>query len=195
MNIYLLNILHSLNQLDRKIFIFIQSLSADWLDPVMIVLRNPQTWIPVYVFIFLWIFRYHRNFLWQFVLLTIVTVALTDFVSASVLKPLFGRSRPCAEPALQGIIRDLVGCGGRFSMPSSHASNHFGLATYWYFSIKWMTGRKWRWLWLWAALICYAQIYVGKHYPADIIAGTFLGLCIGFLLAMLFRKLFLKKEL
>ena len=195
MNIFLLSIIDSLNKIDRKIFVFIQSLNASWLDPVMMALRYPQTWIPVYVFMFFWIFRYQKKFLWQLALLTLVVVGTTDFVSASVLKPLFARPRPCAEIALQGVVRDLIGCGGQFGMPSSHASNHFGLATFWYFCVKWMTGRKWYWLWVWAFLVCYAQVYVGKHYPGDILAGTVLGMSVGYLFASLFRKWQLKKPL
>jgi membrane-associated phospholipid phosphatase len=192
MNIYLLNIIDSLNKLDRKLFTVVQSLSFPALDWLMILLRNPLTWIPLYVFILFWILRYKRKFAWQFIFLTLVVFAITDFTSASILKNLFLRLRPCAEPALQGVARDLVGCGGKYGMPSSHASNHFGLAAFWYFTIKWMSGRKWSWLWIWAALICYAQVYVGKHYPGDVLAGTALGISVGYLMATLFRKWLLK---
>jgi undecaprenyl-diphosphatase len=75
-------------------------------------------------------------------------------------------------------------------MPSNHAANHFGLATFWYFSIQTMragdqtdkSGVKkwWGLLFVWAAAICYAQIYVGKHYPFDILVGACTGLLTGF---------------
>ena len=78
-------------------------------------------------------------------------------------------------------------CGGRYSMPSSHAANHMGLAAFWYGSIAVITGRKWTWLWYWALAIGYAQIYVGKHYPFDVLAGSLLGYIIGTLLAKLFE--------
>ena len=71
-------------------------------------------------------------------------------------------------------------------MPSSHAANHFGLAAFWYFSIKKMSGKKWSWLWLWAATICYAQIYVGKHFPFDILAGSLTGFLTGLGMSRLF---------
>jgi membrane-associated phospholipid phosphatase len=192
MNIYLLNIIDSLNKLDHQLFTFVNStLSSPALDWLMILLRNPLTWIPLYAFILFWIIRYQRKFAWQFIFFSLVVFAITDFTSATILKNLFLRPRPCFEPALQ--MRDLVGCGGKYGMPSSHASNHFGLAAFWYFSIKWMSGRKWPWLWVWAILICYAQVYVGKHYPGDILAGAVLGISTGFLFAVLFRKWMLKK--
>jgi undecaprenyl-diphosphatase len=96
-----------------------------------------------------------------------------------LLKPLFGRLRPCHDPEVQSLLRGLVDCGGMYSMPSNHAANHFGLASFWFFSIRAMTGRKWHWLWVWAAAICYAQIYVGKHYPFDILVGSVVGFLTG----------------
>lgn len=72
-------------------------------------------------------------------------------------------------------------------MPSSHASNHFGLATFWFFVIKETLNRKWYWLWLWAFIIGYSQIYVGVHYPGDIVTGALLGIGIGSFTCYLFR--------
>jgi membrane-associated phospholipid phosphatase len=195
MSIYLLNIIDSLNKADRKLFMLIQSMSSPAIDQVMIMLRDPLIWIPLYAFLLFWIVRYQRKFAWQFILLSLVVFAVTDFTSASILKPMFLRPRPCAEMALQNVVRDLVGCGGKYGMPSSHASNHFGLATFWYFTIKWISNRKWLWLWVWAILICYAQVYVGKHYPGDVLVGAVLGISVGFLFAALFRKWLLKKDL
>ncbi len=64
-------------------------------------------------------------------------------------------------------------------MPSSHASNHFGLAAFWFYVIKETLNRKWYWLWAWAFIIGYSQIYVGVHYPGDILTGALLGIGIG----------------
>lgn len=184
----------SLLQLDRELFTFINSVasspSIDWLFKL---LRNAITWIPLYAFVLFYVIKYQRKYAWQFILFTLITFAITDFVSASVLKQLFARLRPCADPTL--VVRDLVGCGGKYGMPSSHASNHFGLAAFWYFTIKMMSGKKWWWLWLWAFMICYAQVYVGKHFPGDVIVGAFFGSCVGVLIALLFRTQILKMKL
>ena len=85
-------------------------------------------------------------------------------------------------------VRDLVGCGGKYGLPSTHASNHFGMASFWFFSITWMSSRKWWWLWIWAFLIAYSQVYVGKHFPGDVILGAILGTLVGTLFAILFRR-------
>ena len=79
-------------------------------------------------------------------------------------------------------------------MPSTDASNHFSTASFWFFSISWMSNKKWHWLWLWAFLVCYAQVYVGKHYPGDVLVGAIFGTLVGFLVALVFKRWQLKKE-
>jgi membrane-associated phospholipid phosphatase len=172
-----MSLLNWLDHLDKILFVLIQHDSdSAILDKIMPVLREPLTWIPLYAFMLYYSIRQGRNKALPFIVLTVLTFAITDTITAQLLKPMFGRLRPCHDPELQSYLRGLVDCGGLYSMPSNHAANHFGLAAFWYFSIREMNGKKWHWLWLWAAAICYAQIYVGKHYPFDILAGAVFGL-------------------
>lgn len=187
--IFLLTIKETLLRLDRQLFTFIhQTASSPAIDWLFLALRNAIIWIPLYLFILVWVFLKHRQQVWKFVFLSLVVFAITDFTSASIFKPLFMRERPCYDAQLHTVVRNLIGCGGRYGMPSSHASNHFGLASFWFFSITWMSSRRWYWLWLWAFAIGYAQVYVGKHFPGDIIFGMILGTITGTLVAILFRK-------
>lgn len=195
--VILLNLTGSLPEFDRELFVLINSKasspSIDWLFKS---LRNALTWIPLYVFILYWIIRWHKRYALTFILLTLVVFAITDHTSAAIMKPYFQRLRPCFDPALDDVIRSLVPCGGQYGMPSTHASNHFGLASFWFFSISWMSRRKWHWLWIWAFLIGYAQVYVGKHYPGDILVGAVLGILTGWLFAVIFcniQKIKLKR--
>jgi len=175
--------------IDKNLFTLIHSDGAlPAIDPVMKGLRNALVWIPLYSFILFWVFRNGKTYAWPFILLSIVTFAITDYTSASILKPALSRIRPCYDPELQDIIRGLVGCGGQFSFPSSHASNHFGLAAFWFYSIYLIKGSKWYWLWIWAFAIGYAQVYVGKHYPIDIIGGGMFGYVVGTLCAIVFER-------
>ncbi|MEO8583210.1 MAG: phosphatase PAP2 family protein [Flavitalea sp.] len=191
----LMSISSWLGKLDRELFTFINSTaSSTSLDWIMTVLRNPLTWIPLYAYLLYYIIRYQKKYAWQFILFSIIVVGITDYSSASIFKPLFGRLRPCFDESLKPTIRALVGCGGKYGMPSSHATNHFGLATFWYFTITWMGNRRWWGLWVWAFLICYAQVYVGKHYPGDILAGTILGVSVGFLFSVVFKKWMLSNK-
>ncbi|MBL7697161.1 MAG: phosphatase PAP2 family protein [Chitinophagaceae bacterium] len=187
--IIFLTIKETLLRLDRELFTFIhQTASSPLLDWFFLGLRHELTWIPLYAFILYWATRYHRAMLWKFIFLSLVTFAITDFTSSSILKPLLMRERPCYDSHLQDVIRNIIGCGGRYGLPSSHASNHFGIGSFWFFTISWMGNRRWYWLWFWAFIICYAQVYVGKHFPGDVILGAILGTCVGILTATLFKR-------
>ena len=179
--------IETIKKLDKLIFLLIHHDSDHiFLDNIMLAIRNPQTWIPLYLFLIFYSIKKMGINAWLFILFSIACVALTDSVSASLMKPFFGRERPCYDPQIHEYIRSMLDCGGVYSFPSSHAANHFGLATFWYWSIKKITAGKWNWLWWWAAIICYAQIYVGKHFPIDVTAGALLGWIIGLIMAKTF---------
>ena len=203
-----MSLLNWLDHLDRSIFRLVQHGTSPFLDWLMPWLRYPAIWIPLYAFMFYYAFRAGKaRGEWKitllFIILSVITVALTDSLAAQLMKPLFGRPRPCHDPEMQALLRNLVSCGGLYSMPSNHAANHFGLAAFWYFSIRSINSstfpaqrlysstahrRNWGWLWLWAALICYAQVYVGKHYPFDIVVGAVFGTLVGWGMALLFIR-------
>lgn len=177
-----------LEHIDKIIFAFIQvKLSAPWLDGIMLTLRNPLTWVPLYIFMLYWVLKFDRNIYLKFICITIICFAITDFSSSHIFKPFFERLRPCYDAEMSSVVRGIIGCGGKYSFPSSHATNHFGLAAFWFYAIHLMTGKKWYWLWLWAFMISYAQIYVGIHFPLDIAGGAILGTSIGYGLSRLFR--------
>lgn len=197
-----MSLLQWLDHLDKILFVLIQHDSDHAvLDVIMPVFRDPLSWIPLYAFMLYYAFRAGRQYAnahldgrsgggvseaFAFIILTVATVAITDSVTAQILKPLFGRLRPCHDPEIQPFLRGLVDCGGLYSMPSNHAANHFGLAAFWYYSIRAMNGRRWNWLWFWAGIICYAQVYVGKHYPFDILAGCLFGMLTGLGMSRIF---------
>lgn len=183
-----MNFWEFLDAVDKIVFTFINvKATAPWLDGFMKLLRNAPVWIPLYAFMIYWIIRFDRKHAFQFILLTVATFAFNDFVSAKVLKPWIERPRPCYDADVQSIVRLLVGCGGEFGFPSSHAANHFGLAMFWFYTIRIIRNQRWYWLWVWAFAIGYAQIYVGKHFPLDIIGGAIMGIISGYLLARLFQ--------
>ena len=173
-----------IEKLDKILFLVIHR-DADYevLDVLFLLIRNALTWIPLYFFLLFYILKYIPKQALLFVALSFLTFAICDRVSAGFLKPMFERPRPCFDSELQPMIRNIIECGGLFSFPSSHAANHFGLATFWYLSIYSTTGKKWKWLWAWAFCIGYAQVYVCKHYPLDIARGAILGMVTGLLIA------------
>ena len=150
--------------------------------------RQKETWIPLYVALLAWLLWRMR---WRGLALAAAagaTVGLGDFLAAGVLKPIFGRIRPCNTEGLLEKLDLLTGCGSGLSMPSAHATNHFALATF--LAVTCFAERplpKWIFL-LWAASIALGQVYVGRHYFTDIFAGAALGSLLGFSLGMLFER-------
>ena len=164
----------SLLRLDTELFLYLNGHYAAWLDPIMVWVTERSSWFPFYAVLAGWLgWRYRWQGLW--IILTIaVAVALGDQITTSVLKPLTLRLRPCHVPALQAFIHPVLPCGGRYGFASSHAANTFALATV----LTLLLGRRqpWvKWLYLWAIVVSYSRIYVGAHYPLDIIAGAGVG--------------------
>jgi membrane-associated phospholipid phosphatase len=171
-----------LKELDTQLFFFVNQQLAnvvlDWLCPL---LRNKFTWIPFYIAAAVFLFiKYKIKALW-FIAAAAVTVLLTDQLSASLIKPFFERLRPCNEPAISAQVRLLVKCGRGFSFVSSHAANHFGIAAL--FAVYFKNKYLYILLFAWASSIAFSQVYVGVHYPFDVLIGSVLGAAIGCLAA------------
>lgn len=164
----------TLNQLDTALFLWLNSLHAPWLDPLMVLATERNTWIPFYVGLVGWLAWRFRRAAIGLVLTLAVSVAISDQLCSSVLKPLTLRLRPCHEPALQPLLHPVLPCGGLYGFASSHAANTFALAM----GLWLLLGRTYpalRWLFGWAALVAYSRVYVGAHYPLDVLAGAGLG--------------------
>ncbi|MFH1501946.1 MAG: phosphatase PAP2 family protein [Candidatus Eisenbacteria bacterium] len=164
-----------LSNLDRTLFILLNGelthSSLDWLMPFV---TNQENWYPVliglWVALLIWGGRHGRIA----AVLLIVAVALADQLTCSVLKPLVGRIRPCnALPPAE--VRLLVGASRAFSFPSAHAANSFAMATI----LSWRLPGAAVPAFFVAALVAYSRVYVGVHYPFDVVAGAVLGFAIG----------------
>jgi len=158
-------------------------------DAVIPYWRSKYVWIPLYVFIasFLLINWKKRGLL--VLLFAIVTIGVADFTSSKIVKPLVQRIRPCNDATLTFEVRELVKCGGGYSFTSSHATNHFAIAAFLIIVLS-VFRRKWiSWaLFAWATSIAYGQVYVGVHYPLDVVAGAILGSFIGIIFANIYQR-------
>ena len=158
-------------------------------DTILPLWRDSELWVPLYLFFIVLALMNFRKRGWTWILFTIINVTITDQVSSSLIKNWVARTRPCNEEALAGKMRLLLEhCSGAFSFTSSHATNHFGFAMFVFLTTKHIMGKWTRWLFVWAATISYGQVYVGVHYPFDVLAGALLGLCIGSLTAYYYNK-------
>ncbi len=162
----------------------------DWLMPW---LRNSVVWAPLYIFLILFTVINYKKTGWWWVLFAIITVSITDTISSKIIKENIIRLRPCNDTLLASWINILVGYKPQSSsFTSSHATNHFGLAMYVYVTYKNLKlNHNYAFLlFIWAFLICYAQVYVGVHFPFDVLCGAILGIFIGYLPAKLFNNKF-----
>lgn len=158
-------------------------------DQLMPFLRNGTHWAPLYLFLGVFVLINFRNKGGWWILFFIATVALTDMTGTYLFKHNFERLRPCRDPDFFFHVRLLVNqCSGGYSFTSNHAANHMGMATF-FFITFYPIFKKWAWLaFLWAVLIAYAQVYVGVHYPSDVLIGGFIGLLAGTLTGKLFNN-------
>lgn len=176
---------------DKWLFIQINShWTNSFFDATMPFIRNPLCWVPLYLFIFLFaVLNFKTKGIW-WVVLFLSTIALTDMTGTFAFKQTFQRLRPCADPELAFQVRLLLKQCGRNSFISNHAANHFGMATFFFFTFRHLL-KNWVWVpYIWAAVIAYSQVYVGVHYPADVLCGALLGFIFGYASATLFNKRF-----
>jgi undecaprenyl-diphosphatase len=185
-----LSIFQQIKDIDQSLF---RQINGVWhhplLDTILPWTRHSNNWIPMYLILLGWMGYQIGWKTWKWLLFALLNVTLTDQVSSSIFKPLFHRLRPCNDPALFGKTRLLLEhCSGGFSITSSHAANHFGLAMFLFVSLTPLF-KKYTWLFfIWAGIISYAQVYVGVHYPLDVMVGAMIGLVVGKLNSVLYKK-------
>lgn len=172
---------------------FFYKINSVWtnsfLDHVFPWWRDATTWYAVYLFLLIFILINFGWRAWMWILFVVLNVTITDQLSSNVIKHWLPRLRPCQDPVMQDHVRMIVNhCSGGGSFPSSHATNHFGAALFFFFTLKPYL-KKWSYLFFfWAATVSYAQVYVGLHYPTDVIGGALIGSMIGYIMAFIFNK-------
>jgi len=179
-------------ELDRELFLKLNSSFRNpFVDQLMMFLSTTYAWIPLYLVLLYLLIRNFKKETWWILLAIALTILLADQITSSFMKPFFERLRPSHEPLIaeQVFIVNKYR-GGRFGFASSHAANTFGIAT-----LMWMVLKVYRpWiglLFLWTLLVGYTRIYLGVHYPGDIVAGYVVGfLCaiIAYLLMVFVRN-------
>lgn len=180
--------LEAVVEFDKSLMLAINGCNNAFLDALMPFITHRYTGIPIYIGIFYLIFRkWNLKGAGIMALTVIITFVLCDSLSVALFKETVQRLRPGWDPEISHLVRMLEYKGGKFGFVSSHASNLFGLAT-----ITSLLLRK-RWytifIFVWAVAVGYSRVYVGKHYPLDVICGGLFGMAVGYAIFKLLQAI------
>jgi len=172
--------------LDKKLLLFLNGLHQPFLDPMMFYATKTFFWLPLYLLLIFLILKNYKQKAWFVLFGAAVTILLADQITSSIMKPFFARLRPSQDPDLQGLVHLVNGYrGGLYGFASSHAANTFGTAAFVWLVLKKFYQRA-GWIFIWAVFMTYTRIYLGVHYPGDVLVGAIIGLgCgwVGFLIS------------
>ena len=179
--------LEQLLHIDTEILLAINGWHAPWAGRLMWIVSAKTTWIPLYLLLVgLLVWRYRKpamtNVKWLqkvpacVVMIVVIglAVGIADFIASGILKDLIARPRPTRVPELEGVLHLVNGYkSGRYGFVSSHAANTMAVALL--FSLIWRSKIATVGLMLWVAANCYSRMYLGVHYPTDILGGLIVG--------------------
>jgi len=181
-------------QEDKNLFLYLNNLGDTPFDQFWMMISATWIWVPLYVIL---CYLLYKNFKLKSLLYILLFIAIGVTVSdqvSGIFKYGVARLRPCHDPSIQNAMR-IVKCGGQYGFYSAHASNTFFLASYLSFLLK----NKIKWfpyaIFIWAAVVAYSRIYLGVHFPIDILVGAFVGTLLGGLFAMLAKKVINKQTI
>jgi undecaprenyl-diphosphatase len=182
--------LEQLEILDKELFLFLNSTHSDVMDVIMWHISGKPQWIPFYIILLYFTIKKYKKQSYAVIPIIALLIFLSDQTSVHFFKEVFERYRPCHNLELKEMVH-LVNnkCGGKYSFVSSHATNSFAVAVF----VSLLLKRRWFLILLpWAAVVSYSRIYLGVHYPLDVLGGAILGSSIALALYFSVNKTFLK---
>lgn len=193
--------IETLDQLDKSLLLYLNGFHASFLDPIMWWISSTVLWIPFYFIVLFILIKSQKPSttkewwinLGMVALSISLAILIADQVSSGFFKPFFERLRPSHNPEIRDQVHLLLNenghiyRGGQFGFVSSHAANSFAIA--WFVSRVLKSKPVWWVMISWAAVVSYSRIYLGVHYPGDIIGGAIIGIGAGIIASEVFFKL------
>jgi undecaprenyl-diphosphatase len=168
--------LQNILEIDKELFLFLNSLHNSFWDTIMLMVTRKETWIPFFVIILFFIIKNYRSKALLVIIFLAFTILVSDQLSV-LLKDNIQRFRPVHDPVIGPLVHNVLRKGSQYGFVSSHAANGFAIFA---FTASIFKNRNyWFLLLFWAILFSYSRIYSGVHYPLDILGGAVLGWLIG----------------
>lgn len=181
--------LEFLLELDQKAFLILNGMHTPWLDQVMFLISKTVFWIPLYAILLFLVIKNYKKKSIVIIGCIILTIIMADQITSTGIKPFFQRLRPSRDPQLKELVHTVNGYkGGKFGFASSHAANTMGIAFFFWL----LFANRYRFisiLFIWAIAVAYSRIYLGVHYPGDILVGMLFGILSGYIGFTLSKKI------
>ena len=187
--------LESILDFDKNLFIFLNGLGSEKWDNFWMFYTTKFNWIPFYLVLLFLLYKKttKKQFLFSLVFIALL-IACTDQVT-NLFKFGFKRLRPCHENDVREVMRLVKSsCGGKYGFFSGHSSNSMAIAVFLGLTLKKYYKFLLPLMVVWAILMAYSRIYVGVHYPIDILCGALFGAVLGYLIYFIFNKNILRKK-
>lgn len=178
--------METLIKFDEELFLSLNSIHNQTFDFIMYWVTNTFIWIPLYLLFIVLIIKKFKTRSFLALLSIAFLILIVDQATSSLMKPFFERLRPCHQETISSFTHLVTHCGGQYSFVSGHAANSFSIATFLYLIFN---DRNWAWLFVWAAIVSYSRIYVGVHFPLDVLAGAIVGGSMAILVYKMYQML------